>query len=520
MTRQKLSDYLAKPNLLGACLSLAWLSSLIIGLLLDPTTDITWRSHIAGEILQGKTLYRDVIDLNPPLWFWAAIPSVWLGQIFGVGTHVVAATLAHLGAAFAVWMFAKGVDGLVSKNEQGPAILGFLIAILWVAVADVGQREQSALVASLLWLVLALRRDAHLPVSLPLALGIAGFSAYGFALKHYFVLIPIVMEAVLALRLGKNWRPFRPETLALAVVALAYAVAVLRLAPDFLTQIAPMAAISYDAFNAWTGKPAWFALLMIVGPAQFILVPLVLALRLRDTRPIILGLLGLSLLFLLIIVVQMKGFFYHYIALKGTCVLLLIVWSVREAPLPKLDRLLVWLGLLGFFISMVVNPLHTAIKEGATPVSENLLRLIRAEPPSNRIMILSTVPQNSFLVLAQEGQSFGARHYSMWMVPGLMVKEQNQLTADAAKQQLARVRREYLEDIQCFAPTVLISQFEQFKGQSLIQTEGMAFLREDPIADRWLADHYRLESRLDDFQVWRQVKPVGPKEANCPSKGR
>jgi hypothetical protein len=134
-------------------------------------------------------------------------------------------------------------------------------------------------------------------------------------------------------------------------------------------------------------------------------------------------------------------------------------------------------------------------------------------------MILSTVPQNSFLVLAQQGRSFGARHYSMWMVPGLMVQGQNQKTADAAKAQLARVRREYLEDIQCFAPTILISQSEQFKGQKSIQTEGMAFLREDPTADRWMADHYRLESRLDDFQVWRQMKPIG-QGANCPSKSR
>lgn len=520
MTRQKLSDYLAKPNILGGCLALVWLGSLALAVAMQPSADIAWRYFIAGGILEGKTLYRDIIDLNPPLWFWAAIPSVWLGTVLGVGAHVAAMTLAHLSSLVALWMFAKGIDGLVSKSERGAVLLGFLIAILWVAVADVGQREQSTLVAGLLWLVLALRRHAQLKVSLGLGVSIACYSAYGFALKHYFVLIPLAVEVVLALRLGKKWRPFRPETLVLGGLAIGYALLVFSFAHDFLTQIIPMAAISYDAFNAWTGKPAWFALLMIVGPAQFILVPLVLALRLRDTRPIILGLLGLSLLFLLIIVVQMKGFFYHYIALKGTCVLLLIVWSVREAPLLKLDRLLVWLGLLGFFISMVVNPLNTAIKEGATPVSENLLRLIRAEPPSNRIMILSTVPQNSFLVLAQEGQSFGARHYSMWMVPGLMVKEQNQLTADAAKQQLARVRREYLEDIQCFAPTILISQFEQFKGQSSIQTEGMAFLREDPIADRWLADHYRLESRLDDFQVWRQVKSVGPKEANCPSKGR
>jgi hypothetical protein len=519
MTRQKLSDYLAKPIVLVGCLALVWLGSLAFAVALLPATDIAWRYFIAGGILEGKTLYRDVVDLNPPLWFWAAIPSVWIGSVLGVGAHVAAMTLAHLSSLIALWMFAKGVDGILSKSERGFALVGFLVAILWLAVADVGQREQSALIASLLWLVLALRRDAQLPISLGLAVSIACYSAYGFALKHYFVLIPIAVEVVLALRLGKKWRPFRPETLVLGGLAIGYALLVFFFTHDFLAEIVPVAAISYDAFNAWTGKSKWHAILMIIGPAQFLLVPLVLMIRLRDKRPIILGLFGLCFLFLMIIVVQMKGFFYHYIALKGVSVLILVLWLGREAPMAAIDKWLVRLGLVGFFFSMIISPLQTVLKEGATPVSGNLLHLIRAEPPSNRIMILSTVPQNSFLVLAQQGRSFGARHYSMWMVPGLIVQGQNQETAVAAKEQLARVRREYLEDIQCFAPTILISQSEQFKGQKSIQTEGMAFLREDPAADRWMADHYRLESRLGDFQVWRQMKPIGQR-ANCPSKSR
>ena len=519
MSQQKLSDYLDKPIVLAGCLALIWLASLISAVALSPAADIAWRYFIAGGVLEGKTLYRDVIDLNPPLWFWAAIPSVWIGNVLGVGAHVAAMTLAHLSSLIALWMFAKGVDGILSKSERGFALVGFLVAILWVAVADVGQREQSALIASLLWLVLALRRDAQLPVSLGLAVSIACFSAYGFALKHYFVLIPIAVELVLALRLGKKWRPFRPETLVLGALAIAYALLVVLLVPDFLAEIVPVASMSYDAFGVRSRLPPEQAFLQIIGPAQFLLVPLILAVRLKERRPIILGLLGLSLLFLVIIIGQMKGFFYHYIALKGVCVLILTLWVTRDEPMPKLDSLLVRLGLLGFFFSMVVGPLRTVIKEGATPVSENLLHLIRAEPPSNRIMILSTVPQNSFLVLAQQGRSFGARHYSMWMVPGLIVQGQNQETADAAKEQLARVRREYLVDIQCFAPTILISQREQFKGQKSIQTEGMAFLREDPTVDRWMADHYRLESSLEDFQVWRQMKPIG-QGADCPSKSR
>ncbi|MFN9612486.1 MAG: hypothetical protein ACK51R_12255 [Hyphomonadaceae bacterium] len=34
--------------------------------------DILWRLHIAEGILDGKILYRDLIEVNPPLWFWTA----------------------------------------------------------------------------------------------------------------------------------------------------------------------------------------------------------------------------------------------------------------------------------------------------------------------------------------------------------------------------------------------------------------------------------------------------------------
>jgi hypothetical protein len=520
MTQQKLSDYLAKPIVLGGCLALVWLISLAFAVALQPATDIAWRYFIAGGILEGKTLYRDLVDLNPPLWFWAAVPSVWIGNVLGVGGHVAAMTLAHLSSLLALALFAKGIEGILSKSERGVALVGFLIAILWVAVADVGQREQSALIASVLWLILALRRDAQLPVSLGLSVSIACYCAYGFALKHYFVLIPLAIEVTLAVRLGRKWKPIRPETLVLGALAIGYALLVFFFAHDFLAEIVPVAAMSYDSFNAWTGESTWFALLMIIGPAQFLFAPLVIAIRLKEKRPIILGLLGLSLLFLLIIIGQMKGFFYHYIALKGVSFLVLVLWLGRDEPMGALDTWLVRLGLVGFFLSMIVSPVKDVISSGVTPVSGTLQTVIKAEPPANDIMILSTVPQHSFYVLVTQGRTFGSRHYSMWMIPGLMVQAQDKKNATAAKTRLARVRQEYFEDIKCFAPAVLISHRENFGGRHPIQTDSMAFLRGDPAVDSWLAGHYRFESAVEDFQVWRQMRPLNVDEANCPSKSR
>src|SRR5947209_13249093 len=37
-------------------------------------SDVAWQLWIAGRIHAGATLYRDIIETNPPLWFWMALP--------------------------------------------------------------------------------------------------------------------------------------------------------------------------------------------------------------------------------------------------------------------------------------------------------------------------------------------------------------------------------------------------------------------------------------------------------------
>src|SRR3954467_312228 len=37
-------------------------------------SDVAWQLWIAGRIHAGANLYRDIIETNPPLWFWMALP--------------------------------------------------------------------------------------------------------------------------------------------------------------------------------------------------------------------------------------------------------------------------------------------------------------------------------------------------------------------------------------------------------------------------------------------------------------
>ena len=37
-------------------------------------SDVAWQLWIAGRIHAGAHLYTDIVEVNPPLWFWMALP--------------------------------------------------------------------------------------------------------------------------------------------------------------------------------------------------------------------------------------------------------------------------------------------------------------------------------------------------------------------------------------------------------------------------------------------------------------
>ena len=81
---------------------------------------------------------------------------------------------------------------------------------------------------------------------LALAIGIG--AGLGFALKHYFLIVPGALELWLLACTGRHWRPFRPETLAIGGVGGAYATALL-VEGNYLTRMVPLVRLAYGQFG-------------------------------------------------------------------------------------------------------------------------------------------------------------------------------------------------------------------------------------------------------------------------------
>ena len=59
-------------------------------------SDVAWQLWIAGRIHAGAHLYRDIIEVNPPLWFWMALPIDSIASAFHVRIEAILAIAVGL----------------------------------------------------------------------------------------------------------------------------------------------------------------------------------------------------------------------------------------------------------------------------------------------------------------------------------------------------------------------------------------------------------------------------------------
>ncbi|TCI00354.1 hypothetical protein EJV46_06890 [Roseococcus sp. SYP-B2431] len=279
----------------------------------------------------GEALYRDLIDMNPPLVFlltrgamafWTALG---VGPVDGVLLSVLA--VCALGAGLAL--------RLLRGLPQGPvAMAGLAVGIPLILLAagyDFGQREHLMLAATLPYLVLAARRAEGLRTPLPLALGVALLAAVFLALKPHFLAIPALVELYVLCRAGR--RGFRdPVPWAMAAIWAAY-LALIHLAfPDYEGFALPLALENYHS----TATLGAVLLNERMAPALLVFLPAagLALLRPRGLAPV-LALAGLGALAAALL--QMRGWSYHVMPVKLLGALLAVLLAGRwlDANLPS-----------------------------------------------------------------------------------------------------------------------------------------------------------------------------------------
>lgn len=451
--------------------------------------DVAWQLWIGRQINAGEALYRDILEVNPPLWFWIGAGFDRLAAATGIAGE------RWLGLAFltyAILSLLVSMRLLEQPRRQWAAALALVATLLLTSPFAHLQREQFLLMAVLPWLALAVRRAEGGEVSRGLALAVGLIAAPGLALKHHFLIFPLLVEVWLWWR--RRRVDVRPEHLSLAAAALLYAAAVLTLAPDYLSTMLPLLQAGYHGYN-----PSLWTLLFQAGivVGLFALV----AAALGRGR---LGMLGEAAAmgtaaFILVFVVQGKNFHYQAIPALGMALLTMLALLLGKGS--GGGRLVAAVGLA---VALMVP-----VKAGMARFDVFFLRSVQGLRAGEGVTLISPSQALAWPAVYERGLRWDSRTMGLWMVLSPWAAEEER-SSDARMTALGTaVRRELAAEIACKRPAMVI--VDTFYDEEAPGGDVFAWLLAEP-RFRAALSGYR---EIAPVFVLRRFVPDRPNEAAC-----
>jgi hypothetical protein len=461
-------------------------------------SDVAWQLWIAGRIHAGAHLYRDIIEVNPPLWFWLALPVERLAAVLQL--PIVTALIFTVGMAVALALWAT--DRLLADAEPRRLIFTLsysalaLMAMPWM---HVGQREQIVLIGTLPYAALIAARSQKRTVPPFLAIFVGVSAALGFALKHYFLIVPALLELWLFTSDRKSWRPLRPETLSLVTVGVTYAAAIIAFAPEWLTNVVPLLRLAYGA----TGAPTFWGLF---GP--FTVTGLVIlglcASQYRRLSPFEATLSVAALGFAAAYFIQSKGWPYHTIPMVGCGSIALVSLLTQPRGLPGSLRLLAP-ALLAFpFLLAADDEIHPALP------SPGLLDAISGLNTGDTVGFLTTEAALPWSVTLQHGYRYPSRYMGYWMMSAI-IRNERLGSPDPRLTALGRqIITQTVEDFRCMPPQRIVV-WRPRRGEHAFDI--LPFFLRDPQFAKLLS-HYRVRDRTS-LETYEQVSALQLPKSGC-----
>ena len=434
---------------------------------LPPSNDVAWQLSIGRRLAGGSELYRDIIEVNPPLWFWVAVPIVHGASLLGIsGT---AALVGFLGVSAAVSI------ALVQRLYANLWVaLGLVLVFFAIGISATGQREQFTLIASTPYVFLAAARADRKAVPVWLAAFIGIWAVPGIALKHYFLLVPLALE--LWHMFQKRWS-IRPEFVVLLFGGAAYLAAIAGFTPEYLCSMVPLIREAYGLYD----RPLPVVLrseVVIIAVAAFAGFTL---LRSRSATVQALAVAGLA--FTVAFVLQHKGWRYHGLPAIGMFSIMAIValteqtWSDLRSKAAAVVLGAVPLLALATTFNHLSKPDHRAVA------------LFCALPRGSSVIVLSPYASVAWPAVERCGVGWASRYMFLWMLP--KVDERPHLHAALARS----VRSAIAEDIALHNPDLI-----------LVEQHAFDFVMSDPAVRSKLASYDR--SSTDQLTIFRRRMPV------------
>ncbi|GLH77629.1 hypothetical protein SSBR45G_25370 [Bradyrhizobium sp. SSBR45G] len=292
--------------LIGAVFIVAILLRQVVPL----NTDVSWLLVVGERMLDGQQLYRDIIEINPPMAAFAYLPGVALGRALHVDArHVIDAQLLLLALAslLATWRIIR-LSPASAEVDWGPFAIWAAAVVTILPMHVFGQREHIATLTFLPGLAVYALRSQRVPVP-AWAVIVAGIGVgITLAFKPFFTFPAAFCILAGALRSRAWLQLLAPENIIAGVIVAVVSLGTYLLYPEYFTVTYPLVR---DTYLSWSMSPS--VIFLNAATLLFVVALASVALTRRSGRldGLLLVMVLASIGFAISFYLQRRGWPYH-----------------------------------------------------------------------------------------------------------------------------------------------------------------------------------------------------------------
>lgn len=483
--------------------------------------DVAYTLYSAGKILDGSKLYQDILDVNPPLVWYQALPTVALARAIDVSEITV--YRLYICALIALSLFlANLVLTRLLEDEAAETRRFLLIALAFLLIfwaRNFGQREHVMIILAMPYILLTAAAARGRAVAWPTALAIGLCAGIGVALKPYFLLLPAVLELYLMVS-RRHWASWvRPDALTLGTTVAVYAASIAVFTPEYLTHMLPIGLEVYWAYNN--------ELLEVIRAVAYMAVPLpiVFVLSRGRRRPVpqlqwVFGLAGAALAAACLI--QLKGWDYQrypvFVVLAAWALFVVGARLAGGSAHPRPDRSESRLAVLAA-VAVLLIPIVTTLGQYAgrpaqhRDLIDSWVALIEEHAAGDSIYFFSSTINPAFPAVNYGRVDWASRSCCLWMLPAVVRARAEAAdgaapAAGAVLDEIEALQREsVIEDLTQWRPALVFvdvrSNKQAFRG---LPFDYLEYFMSDPRFAALWSDYEEL-TEMPGIRVYKRRLP-------------
>ena len=387
---------------------------LIIGIIVSYFTfnslnvDSTWILYVASQITEGKTLYTDVSEVNPPLIFIYSTSAIYLSKIFDFTYSQSYIILVSILIGISSYLSFLILESTKKSKKHITYYLYVIIFILTIVIIkDYGQREHLLVIFIFPYILFSIFKD-KIQFSNILILIIIIFASFGFNLKPHFFLVFFAIEIVYAIHYKKISYLFRWDSFIIFFTGVLYLILILLKFPEYINFALPLALETYSGlFNKS------FLILLKNNEVFIFFITLFIYLFFAkrdftiDSKVLLITILSLFIIYLL----QQKGWFYHRLPFFVFTIFFLFYITINYVQNNKQIYILsaIPLIMISILLNIQKNPNFTELKD----IVNNLEK-------KSKVHILSVDIARGQTLLIKKEQIWSSRFGALGILPSVL----------------------------------------------------------------------------------------------------